>query len=216
MTGNRPFHPVDRKRTGGADGGKGDCQPDRRKPVFSHGGRFGNSPHDALAAGAWRPCRVPEAMGGHTARGPPTLRVAESGRKKRKPLSGFLFESGAGEESRTLDLNLGKVALYQLSYSRIFCRLDIRCRVQQSLEFYIKKKRLAWNFKKSLIPVFRKSHCAHSPASASVRVHRRGGPSTHRARIRSGFPSYGSGAFRTACRRFFLSYGEPLNPKEFP
>ena len=27
--------------------------------------------------------------------------------------------NGAGEESRTLDLNLGKVALYQLSYSRI-------------------------------------------------------------------------------------------------
>jgi hypothetical protein len=31
----------------------------------------------------------------------------------------LLFESGAGKESRTLDLNLGKVALYQLSYSRI-------------------------------------------------------------------------------------------------
>jgi hypothetical protein len=30
------------------------------------------------------------------------------------------FISGAGEESRTLDLNLGKVALYQLSYSRRF------------------------------------------------------------------------------------------------
>jgi hypothetical protein len=29
-----------------------------------------------------------------------------------------LTNSGAGEESRTLDLNLGKVALYQLSYSR--------------------------------------------------------------------------------------------------
>ena len=29
------------------------------------------------------------------------------------------FESGAGDESRTRDLNLGKVALYQLSYSRI-------------------------------------------------------------------------------------------------
>ena len=29
-----------------------------------------------------------------------------------------LFHFGAGEESRTLDLNLGKVALYQLSYSR--------------------------------------------------------------------------------------------------
>ncbi len=28
---------------------------------------------------------------------------------------------GAGKESRTLDLNLGKVALYQLSYSRICC-----------------------------------------------------------------------------------------------
>ena len=28
------------------------------------------------------------------------------------------FKDGAGEESRTLDLNLGKVALYQLSYSR--------------------------------------------------------------------------------------------------
>ena len=28
-------------------------------------------------------------------------------------------ETGAGEESRTLDLNLGKVALYQLSYSRM-------------------------------------------------------------------------------------------------
>jgi hypothetical protein len=32
--------------------------------------------------------------------------------------------SGAGEESRTLDLNLGKVALYQLSYSRI-CYITI-------------------------------------------------------------------------------------------
>jgi hypothetical protein len=31
----------------------------------------------------------------------------------------FPSESGAGKESRTLDLNLGKVALYQLSYSRI-------------------------------------------------------------------------------------------------
>ena len=29
-----------------------------------------------------------------------------------------LLETGAAEESRTLDLNLGKVALYQLSYCR--------------------------------------------------------------------------------------------------
>ena len=28
-------------------------------------------------------------------------------------------ESGAGKEARTPDLNLGKVALYQLSYSRM-------------------------------------------------------------------------------------------------
>ena len=36
---------------------------------------------------------------------------------KRPALS--LFEFGAAEESRTLDLNLGKVALYQLSYCRV-------------------------------------------------------------------------------------------------
>jgi hypothetical protein len=38
--------------------------------------------------------------------------------KKGKPELPF-FEFGAGKESRTLDLNLGKVALYQLSYSRV-------------------------------------------------------------------------------------------------
>jgi hypothetical protein len=37
----------------------------------------------------------------------------------RSPANHTLF--GAGEESRTLDLNLGKVALYQLSYSRTEC-----------------------------------------------------------------------------------------------
>ena len=41
--------------------------------------------------------------------------------KKKEALSDLpSYLSGAGEESRTLDLNLGKVALYQLSYSRIF------------------------------------------------------------------------------------------------
>ena len=39
--------------------------------------------------------------------------------KKGKPGLPFV-ECGAGKESRTLDLNLGKVALYQLSYSRVF------------------------------------------------------------------------------------------------
>src|SRR5450830_88705 len=37
----------------------------------------------------------------------------------KKGPEGPLSLSGAGEESRTLDLNLGKVALYQLSYSRM-------------------------------------------------------------------------------------------------
>jgi hypothetical protein len=31
----------------------------------------------------------------------------------------FFDTSGAGNETRTRDLNLGKVALYQLSYSRV-------------------------------------------------------------------------------------------------
>lgn len=42
------------------------------------------------------------------------------------PLPYFLAESpsreegsGAGEGTRTLDINLGKVALYQLSYTRV-------------------------------------------------------------------------------------------------
>ena len=43
------------------------------------------------------------------------------GRKSKKGSHTGLpfFNTGAGEESRTLDLNLGKVALYQLSYSRL-------------------------------------------------------------------------------------------------
>jgi hypothetical protein len=38
---------------------------------------------------------------------------------KKGSCASLVSNSGAGEESRTLDLNLGKVALYQLSYSRI-------------------------------------------------------------------------------------------------
>ena len=36
--------------------------------------------------------------------------------------------SGAGNEARTRDLNLGKVALYQLSYSRIKRKLSLEAR----------------------------------------------------------------------------------------
>ena len=39
--------------------------------------------------------------------------------KKGKRICTFPFLFGAGEESRTLDLYLGKVSLYQLSYSRV-------------------------------------------------------------------------------------------------
>jgi hypothetical protein len=45
---------------------------------------------------------------------------SEKRRKKRKLVNELPFSKfGAGEESRTLDLYLGKVSLYQLSYSRI-------------------------------------------------------------------------------------------------
>ena len=46
-------------------------------------------------------------------------RLAAAGFEALKGSSRFPSEFGAAEESRTLDLNLGKVALYQLSYSRI-------------------------------------------------------------------------------------------------
>jgi hypothetical protein len=39
--------------------------------------------------------------------------------QKREAVASLFGKTGAGKESRTLDLNLGKVALYQLSYSRI-------------------------------------------------------------------------------------------------
>ena len=48
-----------------------------------------------------------------------TALLARRIREKGKPGLPFFKEIGAGKESRTLDLNLGKVALYQLSYSRI-------------------------------------------------------------------------------------------------
>ena len=41
-------------------------------------------------------------------------------RVRRRPVQ---LESGAGNETRTRDLNLGKVALYQLSYSRVVVRI---------------------------------------------------------------------------------------------
>ena len=48
--------------------------------------------------------------------------------RTKKGSTASLSEFGAGKESRTLDLNLGKVALYQLSYSRIALLNLPRCR----------------------------------------------------------------------------------------
>ena len=42
--------------------------------------------------------------------------------KKKSTLKIGWILSGAEDEVRTRDLNLGKVALYQLSYFRIFCK----------------------------------------------------------------------------------------------
>jgi hypothetical protein len=50
--------------------------------------------------------------------------VAWKKRESGFPLA-FPGNSGAGNETRTRDLNLGKVALYQLSYSRITAKLYI-------------------------------------------------------------------------------------------
>jgi hypothetical protein len=43
--------------------------------------------------------------------------------EKREAYASLFLEFGAGNEARTRDLNLGKVALYQLSYSRVSLRL---------------------------------------------------------------------------------------------
>ena len=42
------------------------------------------------------------------------------------------MKTGAGNEARTRDLNLGKVALYQLSYSRKRGGIVARCRALSS------------------------------------------------------------------------------------
>jgi hypothetical protein len=43
--------------------------------------------------------------------------------QKREAMLPVSDLTGAGKESRTLDLNLGKVALYQLSYARVSLEL---------------------------------------------------------------------------------------------
>jgi hypothetical protein len=55
----------------------------------------------------------PRQVGYRTAQFPAARKL--KGRAQALPCN-----SGAGKESRTPDLNLGKVALYQLSYSRMY------------------------------------------------------------------------------------------------
>src|SRR4029453_11968083 len=89
-------------------------------------GEAGNSL--MLWGGGWESNRRPRLcrpLHNHSAT-PPGVPDRERGPAKRDKhkLKGravrrlSLDESGAGKESRTPDLNLGKVALYQLSYSR--------------------------------------------------------------------------------------------------
>ena len=87
------------------------------------------SSRTAIRAGRWRrgpesnrPTRICNPVHNRFATAPssPSRRTDLRRRRldeKGKPRLPFLL-FGAGEESRTLDLNLGKVALYQLSYSR--------------------------------------------------------------------------------------------------
>lgn len=61
--------------------------------------------------------RICNPLHGHYAIAPlPQPRDLEA--KRGKAVFAFPQDSGAGEESRTLDLYLGKVSLYQLSYCR--------------------------------------------------------------------------------------------------
>jgi hypothetical protein len=50
--------------------------------------------------------------------GEPKMPSTETKREAMLPFQRHHQKTGAGDESRTRDLNLGKVALYQLSYSR--------------------------------------------------------------------------------------------------
>jgi hypothetical protein len=70
----------------------------RRDPESNWAGRICNPLHNRFAIA---PCFVGQAQ------------------NEKREAFGFPFvQFGAGDEARTRDLNLGKVALYQLSYSR--------------------------------------------------------------------------------------------------
>ena len=65
---------------------------------------------------------------------PPTDGPRQSAPNSQPPTDGpwGLKKNGAGDGSRTRDLNLGKVALYQLSYSRVFFYFSGKDRIKNS------------------------------------------------------------------------------------
>jgi hypothetical protein len=77
----------------------------RRGPESNRPTRICNPVHNRFATA---PCPASRA----------TVSREPTGRKREASAS-LCFCPGAGDESRTRDLNLGKVALYQLSYSRV-------------------------------------------------------------------------------------------------
>ena len=90
----------------------GHCKPKTKQPRNDVGG----------AVNDWR--REPESNRSRRICNPLHNRFAIapwslSTDKKKGSRASLSSRSGAGKESRTLDLNLGKVALYQLSYSRV-------------------------------------------------------------------------------------------------
>ncbi|CAN0619373.1 protein of unknown function [Burkholderia multivorans] len=86
-------------------------------PIVWSGRRVSNSRPQP-----WQGCALPTELLPHC----PSIHAASCRTTRRR-------KSGAGDESRTRDLNLGKVALYQLSYSRVlllYCHcflLLLRC-----------------------------------------------------------------------------------------
>ncbi len=88
----------------------------RREPESNRPKRLCRPLHNRFAIAPKADCRdaVRQATDFHSRTGSPS-------NKKGSVASPLL---GAGDESRTRDLNLGKVALYQLSYSRIVLHLQ--------------------------------------------------------------------------------------------
>ena len=109
----------------------------RRGPESNRAERICNPVHNRFATAPWVKREYPPHR--RLVRTPSQTNRSRTAKRKRAlrlqgPSSGY----GAGNEARTRDLNLGKVALYQLSYSRVNrrCQITLSARllfgVQQS------------------------------------------------------------------------------------